>query len=206
MKTLLSAALVLLAASGCVSTQTTAVKSAAYEGVKFRGVLVDVPTTDLSQRQHYENAMVAELANHNIRAVSAMRLFPPTDTWTAQEVGQLMARQGLDTVLWIQPAGESHSTEVIGQYTTAQVSSYGNTATGSATTTNITRTTHTAALEARLVVYDTSKTVWMAQSQGQGSAKGMWGKMGMGSDVVEHIASDIGTQIADAQIFVVASR
>lgn len=188
---------------GCVSTQTTAVKSAAYEGVKFRGVLVDVPTNDLTQRQHYENAMVTELANHNIRAVSAMRLFPPTDTWTAQEVGQLMARQGLDTVLWIQPAGESHSTQVIGQYTTAQVSSYGNTATGSATTTNITRTTHTAALEARLVVYDTSKTVWMAQSQGQGSAKGMWGKMGMGSDVVEHIAGDIGSQIADAQIFAV---
>ena len=198
-----SAVLALFVMVGCVSTQTTAVKSAAYEGVKFRGVLVDVPTNDLTQRQHYENAMVTELANHNIRAVSAMRLFPPTDTWTAQEVGQLMARQGLDTVLWIQPAGESHSTQVIGQYTTAQVSSYGNTATGSATTTNITRTTHTAALEARLVVYDTSKTVWMAQSQGQGSAKGMWGKMGMGSDVVEHIAGDIGSQIADAQIFAV---
>ena len=204
----LAALIGVVALAGCVSSQTTGIKSAQYDGVRFKGAVVIVQAKDLGKRQHYEDVLVAELASHHIRAVSGLKLFPPTDTWSPEEVAQGMAKSGLDTMLSVSPTGEYNGTRVIGTYTSANASAscYGNTCSGygSSTTTNITETSHALSLDIRLVDYASGKTIWMAQSSGQGSARGIWGKMGMGSDVVEHIASDIGTQVSEAQIF--ASR
>jgi hypothetical protein len=206
---------------GCVSTRTTGIRSADYEGAKFRGVLVYVMTDDLTKRQHYEEVLVRELAGRNIKARSAMSLFPPVDSPTQERISAVMDQNGLDTVLRIAPVAEAHDTVVTGQVSnancygtssgtanatvtgstgyasysgTSQANCYGNTH-------NTTKTQHALAIEIRLVEYSNNKTVWMAQSAGQGGAGGLMGKMGVGSDIIEHMASDVGSQLQDSKLF-----
>ncbi|HTP53112.1 MAG TPA: hypothetical protein VMK42_20660 [Anaeromyxobacteraceae bacterium] len=213
-------AFLLLAA--CVSTKTTAVRSAEFNGAHFSGVLVFVNTSDMEKRRHYEDALVRELAARRIPARPSLDLFPPIDAVTPEVVTSRCASAGLDTALTVVVAGESHQTVITGQHTNANCYGTSNgTATAYATgpgtatanysgtssancygnTYNTTATQHAMGIEIRLTELASGKTVWMAQSQGSGGAGGVFGKMGMGSDIIEHMAKDIGDQIAVAGLF-----
>ena len=212
-----TAALLLTTTVACVSTKTTAVRSSEYEGAHFKGALVFVNTGDLEKRRHYEDVLVQELAAKQIRARASLDLFPPMDAVTPELLASKSAAAGLDTELTVQVLGEAHETVVTGQHTNANcygssngtATAYGNSAyysgtssaNCSASTHNTTRSQHALGIEFRLVEIANGKVIWMAQSQGQGGAGGLLGRAGVGSDLIEHMAGDVSSQIASAALF-----
>ncbi len=215
------AALLLTTTVACVSTKTTASRSSEFSGAHFKGALVFVNTGDLDKRRHYEDVLVQELAAKQIRARASLDLFPPMDAVTPELLASKSAAAGLDTALTVQVLGEAHETVVTGQHTNANCygssqgtanaysTGYGATANYSGTssancnasTHKTTATHHAMGVEFRLVEISSGKTVWMAQSKGEGGAGGLLGKSGVGSDLIEHMARDVGDQIVSASLF-----
>jgi hypothetical protein len=183
--------------AGCVSTHTVASKSTRFEGVKFRGVAVYVTSNDLSRRQYYENLLVHELNARGIRAFSWMTIVPPADQYTIQEKVAVMAKYGLDTALMVFPAGESHNDVITGETTNC----YGSGANVTCNSYNTGHTDNRMALEIKIVEYSTGKNVLVIQTQAQGGAVGIFGRMGVGNDLIEHIAGDVADQIKASRIY-----
>jgi hypothetical protein len=176
----------------CVSTQTTGVRSAALTpGVQFSGVLVSVRISDLAQRQHYEQALVAELAGRHIRAQSWVALFPPVDQYSNEQIVAVASQNKLDTLLEVQVAGERHEAVATGETTNC-------TASGNNLNCNSYQTgqmQHGLGVIFKLYNLSDGKVLWYAQSKGEGHGAGIFGRMGVGSDIIEHMAGDVGDQI-----------
>jgi hypothetical protein len=197
MKSITVPLVAMVALVGCVSTQTTGVRSARFEGTQFTGVAVFVSAGNFSKRQYYEDLLVQELRSRHINAASSMKLFPPTDKFGPDEIVEIMGKFHLDTVLYITPAGESHDVVITGTQT--NVNCYGNSC--YANTYNTGHTSNNLALEVKLTEFTSGKTVWAAQSTAHGGGVGVFGKMGVGNDLIEHMAGDISDQIQAESIF-----
>jgi hypothetical protein len=172
-------ALVLLSATAaCVSTQTTAMKSTRFEGVSFKGVAVKVNAGDLAKRQSLEDQTVTALQTKGIHAASAMRLLPPVDTFTAEEIDDVLARHDIDTVLRVNITGEG-------------ANDYGFMGSSNGALT----------FDAQLVERSTDKTIWSAQIQSNNSGVG-WGAIFTNKgDIAQHTVSDLAVQLQNAGLF-----
>jgi hypothetical protein len=91
-------------AVACARTRATRVQDPAYVGKSFTTPAIFADIADLQNRQLVEEAMVAELERHGVRARAAIHLIPPTRDYVPQERLQMLRGAGVDSLIVITAA------------------------------------------------------------------------------------------------------
>lgn len=126
--------LILIAATGCVRTNLTSYSDPSLSsGYRLGKVMVFAGELPLDERAAVETKFVEQFASEKVQAVRGMDVLPPTRQFTQEEVGQVVQREGVDSVLMMVGYSKStSSTYVPPTYypgnTTGTVQYFGNTA------------------------------------------------------------------------------
>ena len=202
--------------AGCATTQITSVRDPQFREVNYKRIIVWAPFTDLNKRADAENAFAVELKLRGVDAATAFAVFPPTRTYSNDDINAGLAKDEVNGVLELSMTDFSvETTYVPGKSTTtgsADVSGnstgtlYGNSYSGySSGTVNWTQTTRqdpgyyinkpNVAFEVRLIDVATGGTAWLATSKTRGNAWANWTTL-MGSLA----SSAVGRLVADGVV------
>ncbi|MBK8167855.1 MAG: hypothetical protein IPK64_18065 [bacterium] len=171
---------VFLAIAGCASTKMTSRVDPAIVGNPFRKILVHGNFQDLDNREVAEDKLCEKIAAVSVsECVRALDLFFPGRQYSSEEMMQVLAANGIDGVLVVQPTNSGTQSSYIPQtsHTTGSASVAGNSVFGSSTTTtsggySISKPWATYA--SSLYSVERGNVVWYATAQSSGNAYASW--------------------------------
>lgn len=136
-----------------------------YAGYQFSTVVLQMPNLTLSYRNMLEERLAKKLRKMDIRLLTHNDLFPPTRTWTEEDIREVYESNGVDAGIIITLGNHSSSRTpgmVMYDATTINGMTF-----GSATQVSFTRDQATFAIA--LVDAKTQDTVWMGELETRGS-------------------------------------
>lgn len=100
-KTLVAVALMMAVVfvSGCTMTNLVSYTDPAYKETVFQNVLIVVPDSSFERREKLEEIITKNLIKKGIQATKSIDLFPPTRTFSEEELSQILIQNGIESFL-----------------------------------------------------------------------------------------------------------
>lgn len=167
--------------TSCNTTKLVSIKDPAYEGYFIKSIMISVDGNSLEDQIKAENAFIESIPKLNISAYKKSELFPPTRTYTIEQIIEETDKRGIETILAIKAKDHDfYSTYIPPTYhqgsATSKVHGYGNYATVT-TTYNPGYTTggysiNKPIMNVDVLLFDVKKKVviWKAEGKSGGNA------------------------------------
>jgi hypothetical protein len=139
------------------STKAESFTDPDYKNYRPKKVVVVVLNAPNDTRKIIEDRLTDQLADYGVEAVKEREIFPPTREWTADARAEILAANGIDSVLMVAIGANSSSVRTVGRQTFGSTSVSGNVnATSTVTSPNTvnTRGTYNGTANSNSTSYD----------------------------------------------------
>jgi hypothetical protein len=111
--------------TSCVNTQVrvTAFTDPDFQQASYRRLIVAAPNLLPENAQYFESEMCKTLAPHVQKCDGASAMFPPTRSYSAEDIIRMLKASGSDAVLVLTLLSDQSSSQYVGTYAT--VNPYG---------------------------------------------------------------------------------